>query len=368
MEHAAKSLTCVGGTFGGMGKPTKFLALTLKLLQLQPDKSVVGAFLEQDHFKYLKVLGAFYLRLTGRPQEIYELLDPLYADYSKLKYRDVHDWKLLHLDEFVDDLLTKPICCGIAMPRLPIRATLQEAGYLEEGPRRTALHEALIETGGMKEYLKKKVDEEVKNQMETSTTMTSDTTTTNSTSTSTSTTSAISLWERRYGNLKIKKKKDDTRDSTPASEEDSETATNAIVDGGNARRETTRLDTTDKAFMERPNSSTKTSSSNSSSITDGTEERKGKRKTVDDDDNASLFLTTEKKKKKKKEKKHSEKYGTLFKPSAVERSKEKSRKRSKGDHPPNNEADSKTKKSADQNSDEYWNDLRSSLGMNPLKK
>ena len=358
MEQAAKSLTCVGGTFSGMGKPTKFMALTLKLLQLQPDKSVVRAFLEQDHFKYLRVLGAFYLRLTGRPQEIYELLDPLYADYSKLKYRDVNEWKLMHLDEFIDDLLTKPICCGIAMPRLPIRATLQEAGYLEEGPRRTALHEDLIDAGGMKEYLKKKVDQEVvlrDQQVETPTT-TSDTTTTNSTSTST--TSAISLWERRYGKLKIKKKKDDTRDSTN-SEEDSETATNAIVDGGNTGRETTHLDTTDNAFIDRQNST-----STSSSIANGTEERKGKRKTVDNND--TLFLT-EKKKKKKKEKKKSDKYGTLFKPSAVERSKEKSRKRSKDDHPPN-EAESKTKKPADQNSDEYWNDLRSSLGMNPLKK
>jgi pre-mRNA-splicing factor 38A len=371
MEQAAKSLTCVGGTFSGMGKPTKFLSLTLKLLQLQPDKSVVRAFLEQDHFKYLRVLGAFYLRLTGRPQEIYELLDPLYADYSKLKYRDVNEWKLMYFDEFIDDLLTKPICCGIAMPRLPIRETLQEAGYLEEGPRRTALHDDLIEAGGMKEYLKRKVDQEVvrKQQVEKPTTSNEITNSTNYCNTSTSTsTSAISVWERRYGKLRVKKKKDDTRDSTN-SEEDSETATNAIVGGGNNGREN-QLDTTDNAFIDRPNSSS------SSSITDGTEERKGKRKTVDND---ILFLTEKKKKKEKKnslkydtmfkpskEKKRSGTYGTLFKPSAVHRSKEKISKRSK-DEPPN-EAESKINKPTDQNSDEYWNDLRSSLGMNPLKK
>eukprot|EP00536_Pseudo-nitzschia_multiseries_P006108 jgi/Psemu1/156909/gw1.126.95.1 len=121
MERAAKSLACIGGTFSGMGKPTKFLALTLKLLQLQPDLELVRTFLEQTHFKYLRALGAFYLRLTGRPQDIYEMLDPLYSDYSKLRYRGVNEWKLLHVDEFIEELLTQPFCCGIAMPRLPAR-------------------------------------------------------------------------------------------------------------------------------------------------------------------------------------------------------------------------------------------------------
>ncbi|OEU22210.1 PRP38-domain-containing protein, partial [Fragilariopsis cylindrus CCMP1102] len=126
IERAAKSLSCVGGTFGGVGRPTKFLSLTLKLLQLQPSIDIVQAFIEQNDFKYLKALGCFYLRLTGRPQEIYEMLEPFYADYSKLKYRDVNEWKLIHMDEFIDELLTKQFCCGIAMPRLPARVTLQD--------------------------------------------------------------------------------------------------------------------------------------------------------------------------------------------------------------------------------------------------
>jgi hypothetical protein len=37
LERAAFSLKCIGGTFGGNQQPTKFLCLTLKLLQLQPE-------------------------------------------------------------------------------------------------------------------------------------------------------------------------------------------------------------------------------------------------------------------------------------------------------------------------------------------
>ena len=322
MERAAQSLTCVGGTFGGMGKPSRFLSLTLKLLQLQPDKGVVETFLEQDHFKYLKMLGAFYLRLTGRPQDIYELLDPLYADFSKLKYRDVNEWKLIHVDEFVDDLLTKDICCGIAMPRLPRRETLQKDGYLEEGPRLTALHDKLIEAGGIKEYLKKKVEKEQRKQMESP----MEETTRNDYGAS-----AISLWEKRYGKLKKNKKQGD-------GSEHSETAANALEGG----RET-NLDAAGHAMTEE---GPKTSLAS--------EDRNRKRKP---DDSISI----EKKKKKKKEKKQSKKYGTLFKASAVDKDDERPKK-----------AESKSndidKPVVDENSDEYWNNLRSSLGMNPLKK
>ena len=160
MERAAKSLKCIGGSFGGYLRPTKFLCFTLKLLQLQPDLELVQEFLQQDHFKYVKALGAFYLRLTGRPADIYEGLEPLYSDYSKLKYRDVNEWKLVHMDEFIDELMTKPFACSIALPRLPFRETLQDAGYVEEGPRPTALKQKLENAGGIEEYLKHKVEVE----------------------------------------------------------------------------------------------------------------------------------------------------------------------------------------------------------------
>eukprot|EP00534_Pseudo-nitzschia_fraudulenta_P010443 CAMPEP_0201225916 /NCGR_PEP_ID=MMETSP0851-20130426/194359_1 /ASSEMBLY_ACC=CAM_ASM_000631 /TAXON_ID=183588 /ORGANISM="Pseudo-nitzschia fraudulenta, Strain WWA7" /LENGTH=391 /DNA_ID=CAMNT_0047515693 /DNA_START=7 /DNA_END=1182 /DNA_ORIENTATION=+ len=344
MERAASSLTCVGGTFSGMGKPTRFLSLVLKLLQLQPELSVVRTFLEQDHFKYLRVLGAFYLRLTGRPQDIYEMLDPLYADYSKLKYRDVNEWKLMHVDEFADELLTKPICCGIAMPRLPRRETLQEAGYLEEGPRQTALHDALTEAGGIKEYLEIRVDQELRRQLGKPT---SDTTPTSDKSGSYhACDSAVSLWERRYGKLKTSKRKDESSDS----HQNTETEADATKIGGGKEQRETGLDTvassndTTNPLADEPHSTS----------TNDTEERNGKRKA----DAGERTVSLEKKKKKKKK----EKYGTLFKPSATK----SGGKRSKDDGRDGEE--SKNNKPPDQNSDEYWNDLRSSLGMKALKK
>lgn len=305
-ERAAQCLKCVGGTYSGMGKPSKFLSLTLKLLQLQPDLSVVQTFLEQDHFKYLKCLGAFYLRLTGRPQDIYELLDPLYKDFSKLKYRDVNEWRLMHVDEFVDELLTQPICCGIAMPRLPRRETLQEAGYLEEGPRETGLHEKFLQAGGIKEYLKQKVDEEQDRISKSVGTPEIDY--------SADPTSAIALWKKRYGKVKKQKKEQ--------SEEN---------DGG----ETSEMPTTSIEPKSSPAS---------------IESRKRK----NDDE------VEEEEKRRKKKKKEKKKYGTLFKASAVKDEKETK--------PKTITQESNNKPPPEENSEEYWNNLRSSLGMSKLKK
>jgi len=39
------------------------------------------------HVRYLRVLGAFYMRLVGKPVDIYQYLEPLYNDYRKLRFR-----------------------------------------------------------------------------------------------------------------------------------------------------------------------------------------------------------------------------------------------------------------------------------------
>lgn len=146
-------------TLGGL--PTKFLCLALKLLQLQPDsEDIIESFIQQEDFKYVRALGALYLRLTGRPDDIYNELEPLYRDYRKLRCRIFADWTLTHVDEFVHRLLTETTCVGITLPRLPARATLQEAGYIDEGPRPTALRDVLEEAGGPLEFLKLKVEQE----------------------------------------------------------------------------------------------------------------------------------------------------------------------------------------------------------------
>ena len=67
-------------------QPTPFLCLVLKLLQLQPEKEVILQYILQDDFKYARVLGAFYLRLTCSPLDCYKYLEPLYNDYRKLRF------------------------------------------------------------------------------------------------------------------------------------------------------------------------------------------------------------------------------------------------------------------------------------------
>lgn len=37
--------------------------------------------------RYVRVLGAFYLRLTGTDIDVYRYLEPLYNDYRKLRLK-----------------------------------------------------------------------------------------------------------------------------------------------------------------------------------------------------------------------------------------------------------------------------------------
>lgn len=83
----AVNLKYVGGTFGGNQRPTKFMCLLLKMLQIQPERDVVLAFISNNTFKYMTVLGAMYLRLTGRAVDIYTHIEPLVRDFRKVRLR-----------------------------------------------------------------------------------------------------------------------------------------------------------------------------------------------------------------------------------------------------------------------------------------
>jgi pre-mRNA-splicing factor 38A len=137
VARKASELKAIGGSYGGNNRPTRFLCLTLKLLQIQPEDGITLSFIENEDFKYVRALGAFYLRLTGRPAEIYECLEPLYADFRKLRYRETNGWKLTHVDELIDELLCSDRYCGIALPHLPRREMLVNAGYLDDGSATT---------------------------------------------------------------------------------------------------------------------------------------------------------------------------------------------------------------------------------------
>ena len=84
-EKAATQLKAVGGSYGGNSQPTRFLCLVLKMLQIQPDDDVVEELVSNEEFKYVRALGAFYLRLTGRPADIYAQLDQIADKYGDFR-------------------------------------------------------------------------------------------------------------------------------------------------------------------------------------------------------------------------------------------------------------------------------------------
>lgn len=162
----AIELSYIGGTYGVNQKPTPFLCLAFKLLQLAPEKEVILEYLnfhdpmeDEDEendtnaqndgddirdrdeaavlkavgdFKYLRALAAFYIRLTFDPVEVYTTLEPLLADYRKLKRRTKDGFVLTYVDQFVDDLLTKDRVCGTSLWKLPARRVLEDLDMLEE--------------------------------------------------------------------------------------------------------------------------------------------------------------------------------------------------------------------------------------------
>ena len=136
----AMELRCYGGIYGGNNKATDFLCLTLKMLQIQPDKEIVIEFIKNEDYKYVRLLGAFYLRLVGKPLDVYQYLEPLLNDYRKIRHKSPPGkFELRHVDEFINELLTKDHFCDISLPRIPHRQVLEGAGQLE--PRRSTLEE-----------------------------------------------------------------------------------------------------------------------------------------------------------------------------------------------------------------------------------
>ncbi|CAB4066196.1 PRPF38A [Lepeophtheirus salmonis] len=119
----AMELRYIGGTFAGNIKPTPFLCLD---------------------FKYVRALGAFYLRLVGSSLDCYKYLEPLLNDYRKIRVQDKQGkFNLSHMDEFVDTLLREERLCDTILPRIQIRSILEETQNLE--PRVSILDEDLDE-------------------------------------------------------------------------------------------------------------------------------------------------------------------------------------------------------------------------------
>jgi pre-mRNA-splicing factor 38A len=206
----AAELKFIGGTTGIHGKPTPFLCLAFKLLQLVPEKEIILEFLnfreddEEDDedmkdgdedmkdgekegeekegeekegeekegeekqngekqngdadvdadtdsekkedlnaagklgaWKYLRCLAAFYIRLAWEPVDIYNTLEPLLTDFRKIRRRTKDGFILTHVDQFVDDLLTKDRMCATSLWKLSARSILEDLDMLE--PRESPL-------------------------------------------------------------------------------------------------------------------------------------------------------------------------------------------------------------------------------------
>ncbi|KNE63092.1 hypothetical protein AMAG_18948 [Allomyces macrogynus ATCC 38327] len=135
----AVELNHIGGQYGTQ-TPTKFLCLVLKLLQIEPSYDIVLEYIRDPEFKYLRALGAFYLRLTANSLQCYEELEPLLVDYRKLRFRQpTGAYTLTTMDQFVDDLLLEERLCDIILPRIQKRHVLEDKGDLD--PRLSALSE-----------------------------------------------------------------------------------------------------------------------------------------------------------------------------------------------------------------------------------
>ncbi|GAA5830814.1 hypothetical protein JCM3766R1_003436 [Sporobolomyces carnicolor] len=137
----AVGLNHVGGTYANT-RPTEFMCLVLKLLQLQPEREIVLEYLRAEEFKYLRALAAFYVRLTFDSLNVHEVLEPLLDDYRKLRFRGMDgSYRVTTIDQFADELLTDEMVCEIQLPRLTQRKVLEETEGL--APRRSKLGKAM---------------------------------------------------------------------------------------------------------------------------------------------------------------------------------------------------------------------------------
>jgi pre-mRNA-splicing factor 38A len=140
----ATELTFIGGTYGIAQKPTPFLCLAFKLLQITPERDIIMFYLEQEEYKYLRALAAFYIRIAWeKDEDVYQTLEPYLNDMRKLKRRTREGWALTHVDEFIDDLLIKTRVCATTLPKINPRLFLEDEDRLE--PRESALGEELEE-------------------------------------------------------------------------------------------------------------------------------------------------------------------------------------------------------------------------------
>lgn len=136
----AVELTCLGGVSSETNKPTPFLCLLLKMLSMAPDYDIVLELLRNEEYKYVRCLGAMYLRMVGRAEDVYVELEPLLQDFRKLSVQQRQGWESTTVDQFVETLLFgEGTCFEIALPHLTkrehvvaLRGTSRESALRDE--------------------------------------------------------------------------------------------------------------------------------------------------------------------------------------------------------------------------------------------
>ncbi|EGR33101.1 pre-mRNA splicing factor, putative [Ichthyophthirius multifiliis] len=163
IDEAIK-LQYIAGTYGGSRKPSKFLMLSLKLLQISPSKEIVIEYIRQEEYKYLTALGCFHLRLVGQPEHVYNYLEPLYQDYRKLRFRNLNgSFCIFYMDEFVESLINQEVYIDTLLPHIIKRHILEETGKIQ--PRVSPLEELLEkEVGEEQENMNIQEDQDVKKE------------------------------------------------------------------------------------------------------------------------------------------------------------------------------------------------------------
>ncbi|KAK8099194.1 PRP38 family-domain-containing protein [Apiospora kogelbergensis] len=133
VDRVVRHVRFVGGTYGSSQKPTPFLCLAFKLLQLAPSDAVLREYLGfgGDKFKYLRALALFYVRLTRTGPDVYKTLEPYLEDRRKLRRKARAGTSLTFVDQFVDDLLTKDRVCATSLWQMGKREMYEDLDQLE---------------------------------------------------------------------------------------------------------------------------------------------------------------------------------------------------------------------------------------------
>ena len=69
------------------------------MLHLKPGLDIALELVRNEEFKYVRILGAFYLRLVGSHEIVYRELEPLLADYRKVIKQTRTGWDLTTVDQ-----------------------------------------------------------------------------------------------------------------------------------------------------------------------------------------------------------------------------------------------------------------------------